>query len=109
MTLQSDKISHIDTVIFHIDTVIFHIDTVILRSSSISMLSSCHLVDRMTRSYLVTLPARYTRSVGNAWMCCSLHSCLLASIVQSTVASAAASQGLTLVHCSAQRKHFLGE
>jgi len=40
---QSDKISHIDTVIshidtvilwsiFHIDTVIFHIDTVILRS-----------------------------------------------------------------------------
>jgi len=27
-----------------------HIDTVILRSSSISILSSCHLVDRMTRS-----------------------------------------------------------
>ena len=26
---QSDKISHIDTVIFHIDTVIFHMDTVI--------------------------------------------------------------------------------
>ena len=52
---QSDKISHIDTVIFHIDTVIFHIDTVILRSSSISILPSCHLVDMMTGSYLVTL------------------------------------------------------
>jgi len=38
--VQSDKISHIDTVIFHINTVIFHIDTVILRSSPISMLSS---------------------------------------------------------------------
>jgi hypothetical protein len=50
---QSDKTSHIDTVIFHIDTVICHIDTVIfhvgtvilrlsstsIRSSSISTLS----------------------------------------------------------------------
>jgi len=59
---QSVKISHIDTVIFHvdtdifhIDTVIFHIDTDIIRSSSISILSSCHLVDRMIRSYLITL------------------------------------------------------
>jgi len=51
---QSDKISHIDAVIFHIDTVSFHIDTAILGSSSISILSFCHLVDRMTRSYLVT-------------------------------------------------------
>jgi len=39
----------------HIDTVIFHIDTVISRSASISILSPCHLVDRMTRSCLVTL------------------------------------------------------
>jgi len=43
---QSDKISHIDTVISHIDTVISHIDIVILRSSSISILPSairyCH-------------------------------------------------------------------
>jgi len=60
---QSDKMSHIDTVISHIDTVISHIYTVILRSSSISILSysisilsSCHVVDRMTISYLVTLP-----------------------------------------------------
>ena len=52
---QSDKISHIDTVISYINTDISHIDTVILRSSSISILSSCHPVDRMTRSYLVTL------------------------------------------------------
>ena len=38
---QSDKISHIDTVIFHIDTVSFHIDTVILRSLPYRY---CHLV-----------------------------------------------------------------
>ena len=72
---QSDKISHIDTVIFrmdtviscidtvtfrvifHIDTVMFHIDTVMLRSASKLIPSSCHLVDRMTISYLVTLPS----------------------------------------------------
>ena len=54
--------SHIDVVIFridavisHIDAVIFHMDTVISLSASQSILSSCHLVDRMTRSYLVTL------------------------------------------------------
>ena len=35
--------------------IIFHIDTVIVRSCYISILSSCHCVDRMTRSYLVTL------------------------------------------------------
>jgi hypothetical protein len=61
---QIDKISRIDTFIFHINAVIFHIDavifcldTVILRSASISLLSSCHLVDWMTRSYFVTLLA----------------------------------------------------
>ena len=32
---QSDKISHIDSVIFHFDTVILRIDNVILRSSSV--------------------------------------------------------------------------
>jgi len=41
---------------FHIDIVIFHIDTVMLSSTSMSILSSCHLVDMMTGSYLVTLP-----------------------------------------------------
>jgi hypothetical protein len=41
--------------IFHIDIVIFHIDDVIVWSSSISILSSCHLVDMMTISYFVTL------------------------------------------------------
>ena len=61
---HSDKISHIDTVIFHIDTVISHIDIVIVStcfmsilSSPISILSSqghvpyeyCHLVILRTR------------------------------------------------------------
>jgi hypothetical protein len=50
---QSDKISHNDIIRDdHIDTVI---DTVILVSFSISILSFCHLVDRITRQYLVTL------------------------------------------------------
>ena len=68
---QSDKISHIeiqddriDTVISHIDTVMLHIVTVILRSASISILSSCHLVDRMTRSYLVTLVIGTVKVLG---------------------------------------------
>ena len=53
-SLQSDKISHIDTVISDVDTVISHIDTVISHTDTV-ILSSCHLVDRMTSSYLVTL------------------------------------------------------
>jgi len=54
--------SRIDGVIFHIDVVNFHIDLdsfdfdiVNLRSAPISILSSCHPVDRMARSYFVTL------------------------------------------------------
>jgi hypothetical protein len=43
------------TVIVHIVTVIFRIDTVIFRSCSTLKLSSCHIVDVMTRSYLVSL------------------------------------------------------
>jgi len=38
--LPSDKISHIDTVIFHTDTAIFPTDTLILSSFSIPILSS---------------------------------------------------------------------
>ena len=58
MWTQSDSISHVDTVISHIDIVIFRNDTAILRSSSISILSYCHIVDVMIRSYLVTLRGR---------------------------------------------------
>ena len=57
-------IFHIDTVIFHVDTVIFHIDTGILRASSISILASCHLVDRQSKKELL-LP----RADGNEREC----------------------------------------
>ena len=54
-----DRYCHLK-VVFHIDTVICHIDAAIIGSSSMSILSipsSCHRVDRVTRSYLVTLAA----------------------------------------------------
>ena len=57
-------IFHIDTVIFHVDTVIFHIGTVILTASSISILASCHLVDRQSKKELL-LP----RADGNEREC----------------------------------------
>ena len=106
---QSDEIFHIDIVIFHIDTAIFHIDTVILRSASMSILSSCHLVDMMTKSYLVTLAPAHSslwqsQEVPPQSLCSSTH--LNISRCRRAAARTNASlhgQSCSLAHVSASR------